>query len=332
LRSKLFKDTGLSPGLPMENAGDTGNGYGNAFRSVALALGLLCVFGVFHPVHAADLVPLPLDVGFTKTCFAGVNQNDAQASLKGFMAAVGRKRGYDVRSNVMVFEDTRSCQEAVKKKGKQLVIVTAWQYLSMDLKKTMDPVFVPACNGLAGRKYVILTHKGSGLNNLGDLKGKEITQLEMGSANMGPQWLQTLLLGSGLGNPDRFFSKVEVVHKAPSAVLPVFFGNRSACLIDVPAFEIMAELNPQLKNKLQIIASSEPYVDDVICLSKDGWDSEEQRSSVIESLADLHREPAGQQILTLFKVEKLVPFEEKYLDSLRKLHKTYEEAGKTIKH
>ncbi len=295
------------------------------------ALGLLLAFSVFHPGPAAELRPSVLRVGFTKSCFLGVNRNDAEASFKAFLATVGRQRGYDLQSRVEIFEDTPSFDAAIKRKEIQLAIVDSWQYVSMDIQKVMDPFFVPVPKDTVGRNYVVLTRQGSGLNTLGDLRGKEIAQLEMGAATMGRPWLETLLMVNGFGGLDRFFGRIEVVGKPSSAVLPVFFGNKHACLVDMLGFEIMKELNPQLGAKLQVVATSESCVDNVICLSKDGWASEAHKQDTIRALGELHLEPAGQQILTIFKVAKLVPFQETDLDTVKKLRMTHDQLRKGVK-
>jgi ABC-type phosphate/phosphonate transport system substrate-binding protein len=294
----------------------------------ALPLGLLLALAVFHPALAAELRPIDLRVGFTKSCFLGVNRNDAEASFKAFLATVGRQREYDVHSAVRIFEDTPSFEAAINRREIHLAIVDSWQYVSMDIQKAMDPYFVPVAKDNVGRNYMVLTRQGSGLNTMEDLRGKEIAQLEMGSATMGQPWLETLLMMNGLGVLERFFGKIDVVGKPSSAVLPVFFGKKHACLVDKVGLDIMTELNPQLGSKLQAIATSEPYADNVLCLSKDGWTSETYKQDTIRALAELHLEPAGQQILTLFKVAKLAPFQDQHLNTVKKLRMMYEKLRK----
>jgi phosphonate transport system substrate-binding protein len=107
-------------------------------------------------------------------------------------------------------------------------------------------------------------------------------------------------------------------------VLPVFFGNRDACLVDEPGFEVMKELNPQVGRGVQVFKASELLADALICLRGSTWSSEQFKGDLIKILGELHAEPVGQQILTLFKVSQLLPFEEKQLDTVRKLRVTYE--------
>ncbi|MEZ4483394.1 MAG: PhnD/SsuA/transferrin family substrate-binding protein [Syntrophotaleaceae bacterium] len=103
------------------------------------------------------------------------------------------------------------------------------------------------------------------------------------------------------------------------ALLPVFFGKKDAALLDSAKFELMAELNPQLKQSLQLLATSAPLTNAVICLKQTGWTEERFRQDVTQAMRELHLTPAGLQILMLFKVQQLVSFEPSHLDTLRQL-------------
>ena len=302
---------------------------GKTFRCL-VALSLLLVVSAWHTGQAAELKPRVLRVGFTKTCFQGVNKNDAEASFKTFLATVGRQRGYELEPIVEIFDALPAFVTAINEGKIQLAIIDPWQYLSMDIRKEMPPYFTPALKDEVGRSYAILTRRGNALHTLGDLRGKDFVRLEIGAATMGQPWLETLLLVNGFGTQERFFGKIEVVGKPSLAVLPVFFGNKHACLVDMLGFDVMKELNPQLGLKLQVIAASEPYIDDLICLSEKGWTSDKHKQDVIQSLAELHLEPAGQQILTIFKTDKLVPFQEARLDTVKKLWAIHENIQRKV--
>jgi len=303
---------------------------GKACRCL-FALALLLVVSAWHTGQAAELKPRVLRVGFTKSCFQGVNKNDAEASFKTFLATVGRQRGYELEPIVEIFDDLPAFVTAINEGKIQLAIIDPWQYLSMDILKVMPPYFTPVPKDEAGRSYAILTRRGSEFHTLGDLRGKDFVRLEIGAATMGQPWLETLLLVNGFGTQERFFGKIEIVGKPSLAVLPVFFGNKHACLVDMLGFDVMKELNPQIGFKLQVIATSEPYIDDVICLSEKGWTSEKHKRDVIQSMTELHLEPSGQQILALFKTAKLVPFQEAQLDTVKKLWATHENIHRKVK-
>jgi hypothetical protein len=72
------------------------------------------------------------------------------------------------------------------------------------------------------------------------------------------------------------------------------------------------------------VAASDSLADVVICLRNDGWRSEKDKLDTIQAMNELHERPSGQQVCTLFKIDRMVPFQESQLETLRKLGTTYE--------
>ena len=289
---------------------------------------LVAVFGVaasWADEKQAGLKQGVLNVGFTQAAFLHMNRNNVEAAFKVLALTVGRNRGYALESNNQVFEDATALKQEVEHGRINMVVFDTWTYLSKDFDDLVAPVFVGSERDGVGKRFVVLTRKDSGLNSLVDLRGEGIAELEVASATMGHFWLETLLLKKQFGTHKTFFSRTDSVGKASSAVLPVFFGRIRACLVDLPGFNVMNELNPQVGNRLQTIESSPLLVDAVVCLSYSGWTSDDFKEDVIEALAELHIEPEGQQILTLFKADRLIRFQSKFLDTARELRTAYDD-------
>lgn len=278
-----------------------------------LALAAGAVLAQSNPLERA-----PLHVGFTRSSFRNVNPNDAEAAFRVFSQTVGRQQGYLLDTSTRLFESAADCEAEVKRGGLTLVVTDALEYLGMDIPD-MEPVFVHYEQGMVLKDYLLLTRRGSGLNTLADLRGKDITVLSSKSGNVSVTWLEVLLLENGLGTPAAFFKKVDVVTKPSTTVLPVFFGGKAACVVDRLGLGIMAEMNPQVGSNLVPIAVSEPFLDSLTCITRTGYSSGRGREDFQRSLRDLHLEPAGRQILTLFKVDRLVPFKEEYLEGVKNL-------------
>ena len=102
-----------------------------------------------------------------------------------------------------------------------------------------------------------------------------------------------------------------------AAVLPVFFGQADACVVDASSFQVMCELNPQIGKILEVERHSQPYLETVICIH-DRF--ERNRETLIEGLRGLHEEANGRQILLVFKIARLVPFYVDAVESVRELH------------
>ena len=268
--------------------------------------------------------PVTMHAGFTRSSFRNVNANDATTAFRIFAQTAARKRGYELNVDSKLFDSPAACEAEIKKGNINLAILDTWDYMGMDIKSVMEPVFVPMENGSIFRNYLLLVHRGSGLTNLADLRGRDIMVLEGKGGNLSRAWLDSLLLAQHLGTGETFFHKLVPEFKPVTAVLPVFFGARAACLVDRDAFELMCELNPQVGSNLVALAVSDPYLENVTCLSRSGWPSEHARQDMLKALAELHLEPSGQQVLQLFKLDRLAPFKEEYLDTALKLKATNE--------
>ena len=263
------------------------------------------------------------NVGITHAAFRNINPNDASAAYLAVLETIGRHHGQHFKATTQIFDDPRAFEAAILRGSFHLSVVGAWDYLAMHIDTVAKPTFVVTENGQVGRRYLVLTRRDSGLNALSDLRGKNILKLDYAALGAALGWLDTLLAADRLGPQERFFGSVEIVGKPSAAVLSVFFGKKSACVVDESSFKIMKELNPQVGLALQVVASSEKFADVVICVRTGGWPSDALKAETIQALADLPQDPGGRQILTLFKIDHLVPFRDEYLDTIRQLRTTY---------
>ena len=311
-------------------SGATNGGLSQMRSRVAVLFAVLLTLGAgrARAAEAAGLLQGGFGVGLTQSCFLNVNRNDAEAAFKSFMRTVGVNRGYHLQTETHVFDDTAAFEKAIKAGRIQLAILNAWQFLTMDIHDHVKPFFVPTERGQVGKRHVLLTRRGSGFDTLASLRGQGLTRLEIANASLGRYWLETLLLAGPGGTPESFFGPIESASKPTAVVLPVFFGKKPCCLVDQFSFEVMAELNPQVGRQLQAVATSDPYVDVIICLANEGFVGSRGKEDTIAGLRDLHQEAAGQQILMLFKIGPLIPFEESQFKEVRALHAQYERLRK----
>jgi phosphonate transport system substrate-binding protein len=276
---------------------------------------------------AGELKPELLNVAFSPSAFLNVNRNDVEAGYVILTQTVGRRRGYLVTTRAQIFESPSEFDSMLRDSGTRMMVLDSSRFLALE-DRAIKPHFVTAERGQVGKQYLLLTKRDSGLNTLADLKQKEILVYEVANTTQGRFWLETLLLEHGHGTPTGYFARIDGVGKPSSAVLPVFFGRKQACIVDRAGFDLMTELNPQVGKSIQVVASSERLLDSLICLRESDWGPGRFREDLIQTLAELHREPAGAQVLTLFKTDQLVPFDEKQLATMRALQATHQRLSK----
>lgn len=272
----------------------------------------------------SNLTPARLTFGLSSRSLSDVTRNDAQAAFKTFTDAAARKRGYNLAFTARVFEDVATYQTAIREHQILTAVIDAWDYVSADLAGHMEISFVKERGGEVGEQYLLLTRRGSAFNTLADLRGKELNLLESANAKLSRRWLNFLVLTNELGDPARYFSKIEASTKPSPVTLPVFFGKRPACVVTRAAFDVMRQLNPQLGRDLQTIATSPLLVETLLCTAPTGWESEAFRQAFFDGMLAMSEEPAGQQILNLFRADRFVRFRPEQMATLTQLHADYE--------
>jgi len=273
---------------------------------------------------AAALEPIALHAGFLRTSFSGVNESDAQAAFRVFATRMGEIRGYAISAHVHVFEGTAPLAEYLAEDSLDLLVIDSWDYLTMEPIPNLPVAFAAVEQGEVEDEFLVLVAERSPMSGVSDLAGKHVIVLQSSNASTIRHWFRTEILALGQGEPERVLGRLELKDGLSQTVLPVFFGKADACVVDRRGFEIMVEMNPQVGRALRVLARSDPYVDTVLSVRMRGWEREGQRQDLLDAIQDLPNDPAGRQIMTLFKFDGVVPFEPHYLDSMRSLRRRYE--------
>lgn len=259
----------------------------------------------------------PIALGFLEGILEG-SLNEAKASVRAWVETMAGERNLRVKAEVLAYEDADRLRAAIRGGEVDMVILDAKTYLESPPDLPFDLSFVPVRAGRPGEQYLLLVHRESGIDRVGQLRGRSIVIQSGGDANyLAKDWLASLLRPERLPGSGAYFGTIKDVRKVSQAALPVFFRQSDACIVNRAAFETLAELNPQLGAQLRVLGASPEFVGSVIGFRRSC------RSRVREELdrivPDLHLRPQGQQILTVFRVEKLVPFEPRHLDTARDL-------------
>ncbi len=258
-----------------------------------------------------------LILGFMNGLFSDVHISDALAATKVWATELKSKKGFEGPADAVVYDDIPSAMEALTNKRVDLLVLISWQYLEVKDRADIDPYFVTGRGENIAEESVLLVNGDSGMESLEDLKGKNLLILNNVRAALGRVWLETLLFEKGIADIESYFGSIQGTDKSSKTVLPVFFGQADACLIHRSGFDTMCDLNPQLRKKLKIINISPPLLPSLMCIRRDYPDY--LKTALIDALKHLHEEPRGLQILTLFKVDKVFPYDDAYLQHAKAL-------------
>ena len=153
------------------------------------------------------------------------------------------------------------------------------------------------------------------------LQGKSIL-VESGNRGDLPQaWLNQVVNDEAAKKAADFFSRIQTTEKASRAILPTFFGSADACLVSLNAFETASELNPQIKQQLQIVATSPNFIEQVFC--KRSSYSNMTQQSVLEGAKQFESDPSGAQVMSLLRFKGVAAFKPEMINDIVPLLDAY---------
>lgn len=255
-------------------------------------------------------------IGFSRSLFTNVNENDAKASIKAWAQTVARERNIKADPTAYLFSNVEEMAEALKKGAADAMGVVFKEYVSISRVVETDHVFLTRMAGRVYEEYVLLAQDDSGIGSLDGLMKGHLIFHDSPRTSLAFQWLEWIVKKQNLEkNVTDHFGAIKHVEKLTDAVLPLFFGKADMCLVTQTGFSTMVELNPQIGRKLRVIAKSAPLVPALLCFRKDYASS--QKEIILTALKELHRSSAGQQVLTIFQAEALVEVDSTMLEETR---------------
>ena len=275
---------------------------------------LLCHLAIFLAMAAATQggdAPL-FRSAFPLDALRSVNQADAKVAAEILIRRIVEREGY---AYTTVIPRTHSeFLTGLNQDRYDFYLMFGYEYLRSRETVGMKPTLVGVRDGKNPlNELLLLVHGDRGLDAA---KGGKLV-VERGSGELPMMWLEEEFAERGMPEPASYFGTIEETDGTGKTILSVFFGKAAACIITREAFELMAELNPQLERKLTVAAASEPLLTTVMCLSEE---FQEINPGTIERIGvQLHERPDGSQILTLMRVGRLVKFEPHLSKSLETL-------------
>jgi ABC-type phosphate/phosphonate transport system substrate-binding protein len=289
------------------------------FENVLTIVAFACFFALTSVVTLlcdvwADTTQKPdLVVAYAPKALVDVDPKDAMAAFRIYVEELAKQIGQS--SGIYSYDNIENVMKEVENGRVDMISMSSIQYLRLKNKSLIELAYGNMRGGKTTLKYFLLTHTNKGFTKIGDLKGKKLVLIK--GDDIGALYLNTALLRQRLGETREFFSSVDEKIKTSQAVLPVFFGQADACIVNDVAYQTMVEMNPQLGKDLKILAASSELLDNLAIFRKSLDDGIKQKAR--EVAKGLKTNPRGKQILMLFKIEDLVPLNETDLSGIRDL-------------
>lgn len=266
--------------------------------------------------ESADL-PKILRSGFLARVIADVDPRDAQATLELLTMEVSRNMGLKTSPKVVLYPDTSSMIAAVRRGELDMVSMPTIDYLRLRDTVPLLPAFVGLHKDGVGLRFVLITHRDSGIRSISQLKGKTLFALSANKHEPAHVWLNLLLFKEAKGNPSTFFSRIREVDKVSQGIMGVFFRQADGALVTRAGLDAARLLNPQLDRQLVVIAESPELSDGVTCFPASI--PEKTRHILANAVLQLSSSATGRQLFTIFQTSGVIPFKGAYLEGLEEL-------------
>lgn len=275
------------------------------FPSLRSGSMLIILMAIANPqVRAADTNVTLFQVAFSSAMLSGVNQNDVIAAMKVWASLIAKQRQIAVDPEPQVLSGVDQISQKLAASELDAVILTTPEYLQLASAHQFSDYFLAVQGGKTEVDYLLLTHMDKPVASLADLKGASLICQEGPRASLGLPWLNSVLAEQHLDPAEKFFGQVLTRNKVSAAVLPVFFRQKDACLVDRYGYETICELNPQIGKQLRVTAVSPSFIPMLFCM-RAGY-RPGTKEKILEALADLHSSPSGQQVLAVLQFERIV--------------------------
>ncbi len=271
-------------------------------------------------------------IGMMNYAFGDLNIKDGSAAfslwINAFKNSLYKRKVTDVIVKYDLFSTLDELEESLKKGNTEFITIKTVDYFKLKEPSKLVP-FLTGSRSSATKfdQFLLVTSKKSGINNLSDIKGNEIQVANSFFTDLSKMWVKLLLYDSKKSNSKN--SKIKSVSISESnLLLGVFFGKYNCAVISYSSYQLVCELNPQVKNSTNILATSPNLINSLFAYSKNADPDLVYTYRTISE--NLHNESEGKQILTLFKTAKVEHFSELELKATEKLIKRHNSIFKSI--
>lgn len=285
----------------------------------------MCAFIIFslevfcQNFETANTEKHPYRFIFSANLFQNSKPEDVEAATRIMVSKLKSKSNLEEDVEIVV---CNSEEEIIKNLNEEFdfIYLSPVETMRFKDKYKLEPTLVTMTKQSYGDIFYLITNKKDNKKDIKSLKDGIIYILSKTQGQTPSIWLDKILRDKKLPNKEKFFKKIIYDFKSTNVVLPVFFKKASAAIVTSAAFELLCELNPQIKKEAEVIQTSKPILSGIFCFDLKNK-NEKRKKFVADYLIGLHTDSYGKQITELYMVDKIVLFKESYWDNFLELYK-----------
>ncbi|MAC84831.1 MAG: hypothetical protein CL624_11930 [Arcobacter sp.] len=245
---------------------------------------------------------------------------DARVALKVWLEDIAIS--YNGKLDVEFYDTSEALYGALKNNELDMVLLDLPFFFKNkeDILKTTDNFWSLNISDVKYPQYYLIGKKSLNAKSFKDIKGKTIA-LKKGNGGAGV-WLDKNSLIANKMSSIKALKSIYLKKKESTAILNVFFNKADFAVVRKETWDIISELNPSIKKKIEVIKKSEkihiPFI---------GVFHKNTKKVTIKYFfklsEDLKKIKGSGQIITLLKFNSLFRVDNEYLESLDKYYNEY---------
>jgi len=149
----------------------------------------------------------------------------------------------------------------------------------------------------------IFVRADSNINSVKDMKGKRIAFVDRATAS-GYLFAIAFLQKNGISDIDKYFAEYFFTGSPDSAIYSVLDNRADIGCTSSIIFNALVSKDPTIKRELRVIAQSEEFPENTLCLRKNI--PQEIKNRITDILLNMNQDPAGKEILKKFGAVKFI--------------------------
>ena len=250
--------------------------------------------------------------------------SDIEVSLnfwaKELMTEEARKIGIDVTESRAILFDTISDMHDAVLRGELDMVIAPPLLLALNFKRDeLEDGFTGMLEGSRPDILLFVGRADQNLQNLQYLKGKRLALPENDA--FAEMYLDNLFLKQFHRPVNQLAGSIEKQSKASRIILDIYFKQADAGIVYLNAYEVMAELNPDIAKQIVII-ERHPIKNRNFAFFVNGYPFAKQMSSMATAI--FKKSVRAKQILEVFKTPELANCAVSELDAYEKFYQHYQ--------
>lgn len=289
-----------------------------------LLMSLSCLFVVHAEENNSPDPVMRLGI-FYPPISDGVSRADVVVSFSMWMQEQAASVGVQA-ADVMLFDSISEMSDAFENGTINIISAPPLSIaLHFNRENLADGFFGLRAPGKLN-SVLLVARTDKNISSINDMRGKRLLVQEHHElANM---FLDTLVLKTHHIPYKQLFSSITTLKKDKRIILDLFFDKADVALVNEGAFELMKELNPQLSEKIKIIASYPTKSKSYAYVNK----NYPYRQKIIDNYLSMSSSVRGRQFLNLYQQELLEACTVKELDDFDELNREHDSLVKKWSH